>query len=135
MGIACAILGIFCAVAPAPDRSPQDAIIIGAPHGGYVNWWLTINQNAPPSEWQGNFCDADGKPSGAFVPLGNATLPGPMRGQFIYAPSITKDQREYIDHWIALARHCEASPDDSACSEVWNPPCKPCDEESCPKIM
>jgi len=134
MGAICAVLGLLCAATPAPSQAfERPAITFSFPTAAMSNW-VQYNKNAPSSEWSANLCDAEGNPSPVLVPIGRATLPGPMRGQFIYDPATTQEQRDYIDHWTALARHCEETTDDT-CSEVWSPPCRPCDDKECPVIM
>jgi hypothetical protein len=90
--------------------------------------WLCAHGASGPGTWYAPFCGSD-----KIQTLGRASA-GAMQGEFRFDPSTTPKQREYIEHWRALAAHCLQSPDNS-CSEKWKPPCAPtCDGAACKPI-
>jgi hypothetical protein len=90
--------------------------------------WLCVHAAAGPGTWYAPFCGSD-----KIQVLGRASGSA-MQGRFTFDPSTTREQRDYIEHWRALAAHCMQSPD-ASCNESWKLPCLPrCDGSACKPI-
>jgi hypothetical protein len=86
--------------------------------------WLCVQKQSGATTWYAPFCG-----SNKIQTLGHSTASA-MQGEFTFDPSATPEQREYIEHWRALAAHCMQSPDNS-CYESWKLPCAACDGPAC----
>jgi hypothetical protein len=122
---ACALLVGIAVRASAMSRTEGMTTICGA--AGMLGW-LCHNAASGPASWYAPICGSD-----KIQPLGRASESA-MQGRFTFDPSATPEQREYIEHWRALAAHCMQSPDDS-CNESWKLPCSPkCNGAVCKPI-